>query len=402
MKLFCFIDNLGSGGAQRQLAMLAVGLKKYGHEVRFLTYHQHDHFLTLLQTADIPCRVIPACSHLKRGLAIRRILRMGWQDAVLAFLEGPCLYAELARLPRQHWGLVVGERLADPKIKSKSGHWLRQAHRLADVVVTNSHTNRLMLEGVLPFLKRKTVTIYNTVDLELFRPALAAPAVVNDSAKETRIVVAASYQEKKNMMGVAKALLCLKRYQSNPPIVVDWFGAVPADPTPFNRAERFIAENGLSDSLRLHPATRDIAGEYARADAVGLFSIYEGLPNVVCEGMACGKPIIMSNVCDAGNLVLDGTNGFLCDPSSPESMANALARLAALSFEARRQMGLASRALAERLFDEQIGIERYEQILKSVVYQGKFSADCSWPTVVPESAVRTVKEWANGCQAIPE
>jgi glycosyltransferase involved in cell wall biosynthesis len=402
MKLLCLIDNLGSGGAQRQLVTLAVGLKKRGHEVRFLTYFPPDHFLPLLQAADIPCQVISPCSHLQRGLAIRRILRQGWQDVVLAFLEGPCLYAELAQIPRQRWGLVAGERLADQQMNPRTGRWFRQGHRLADAVVCNSHTNRLMLVRALRFLKRKIATVYNTVDLELFRPALAPHAVDNGSAKAIRIVVAGSYQEKKNMMGVAKALLCLNRTQCSPPVVVDWFGAMPADPIPFNRAERFVAENGLGESLRFHPATLDIAGEYARADAVGLFSFYEGLPNVVCEGMACGKPIILSNVCDAGNLVLDGTNGFLCDPSSPESMANAIGRLTALSFEARRKMGLASRALAERLFDTQIGIERYEQILQSVVRRAKFSADCSWPTAVPESAVRTVKEWANDCQARPE
>ena len=150
VKLLCFISSLGSGGAERQLTTLAVALKKRGHEVRFLVYHPEDHFLPLLQAADIPCEVIPPCSHLLRALVVRRILRQGWQDVVLAFLEAPCLYAELAHLPRQKWGLVAGERLADPGLGLGRARWRRQVHRFADAVVTNSHTNRLMLHNRLP------------------------------------------------------------------------------------------------------------------------------------------------------------------------------------------------------------------------------------------------------------
>jgi glycosyltransferase involved in cell wall biosynthesis len=330
-------------------------------------------------------------------LAVRRILRRGWQDVVLAFLEGPCCYAELARTPGQRWGLVAGEQLADSRMKSGTGRLLRQMHRFADAVVSNSHTNQLMLETEFPFLRRKLATVYNLVDLQLFHPSPAASASArNSNAKALRIVVAASYQEKKNMMGVARALLFLKRSQSNPQVVVDWFGAVQTDPTPFTRAERFVAENGLGEAFRLHHATRDIAGEFSSADGVGLFSFFEGLPNAVCEGMACGKSILLSNVCDAGNLVQEGKNGFLCDPSSPESIANAFGRLAAMSSEGRRQMGLQSRALAEELLGERIVIERYEKILRAAVSGEQVPADCTWPTQVPESAVRTAAEWANG------
>ncbi len=315
----------------------------------------------------------------------------------MAFLEGPCLYAEWARLPRQHWGFVAGERLADPQIRSGTGRWFRQWHRLADAVVSNSHTNRLMLEAEFPFLRRKLATVYNVVDLQLFRSSAAAPASAgNFTGKPLRIVVAASYQEKKNMLGVAEALLSRKRNQGKPLVVVDWFGAVQADPSPFTRAGRFIAENGLDESLRLHPATHDIAGEFSRADAIGLFSYFEGLPNVVCEGLACGKPILLSNVCDAGNLVREGKNGFLCDPRSPQSIATAFGRLVGLGLEERRQMGAESRALAERLFDEQVVVERYEMILGAAVSGEPVRAGCTWPAEVPESAARTVAAWASG------
>lgn len=200
------------------------------------------------------------------------------------------------------------------------------------------------------------------------------------------------------MQGVAKALLQIRKCSATHRIVIDWYGGMATDPTPYHRAARFIAEHELGSDLRLHPPTKMIEVEFASASAVGLFSFFEGLPNVVCEGMACGKPILLSNVCDAGNLVRDGKNGFLCDPNSPESMANALRRLAATSDQERRQMGLESRRMAEELFGENTVIDCYERILKAAARRARIPADSTWPAVVPESAVRTVKHWANGSQ----
>ena len=384
------IDNLAPGGAQRQLATLGVGLRKRGHAVRFLVYHPQDHFLPLLQEAGIPRHVIPACSRWRRLLAVRRELSQGWQDVVLAFLEIPCLCAELARISRPRWGLVAGERSAAPSWGIGLAGWLRQAHRLADCVVTNSHTNRLMLHQQQPFLKNKLTTIYNIVDFEAFRPtADPQPSLRLKTDCVCRIVVAASYQANKNLSGVARALLELRRRRFRRPVMVDWYGGMPADASTYNRAQAFIAEHGLTGILNLHPPTRKLASEFATASAVGLFSFCEGLPNVICEGMASGKVILLSDVCDAGNLVREGKNGFLCDPASPESIAHAIGLVAALTIEDRQHMGTESRRMAEQLFAEDIVLDRYEQVLAAAARHENLPAGCIWPADVPDSAWKT-------------
>src|SRR6266705_2953305 len=96
MRILYFIDCLGSGGAQRQLVTMAKGFQRRGHEVRFLIYRPGGHFLPELEAAKIPCVCIPKTGHLRRICEVRRVLRQGWQEVVLAFLEGPTLYAELA------------------------------------------------------------------------------------------------------------------------------------------------------------------------------------------------------------------------------------------------------------------------------------------------------------------
>src|SRR5215471_9025569 len=114
MRVTCLIDYLVSGGAQRQLCTLAVFLQRQGHEVTVLTYHPDDFFLPMLREAGVEYRCITAKSKLRRVWTLRRALRGGDQDVVLAFLRGGCLYAELAALPWRPWGLVVSERSAVP------------------------------------------------------------------------------------------------------------------------------------------------------------------------------------------------------------------------------------------------------------------------------------------------
>jgi glycosyltransferase involved in cell wall biosynthesis len=377
VRILCFIDCLGSGGAQRQLVTMAKGLSRRGHEVRFLTYHPGGHFLPELEAANISCVCIPKTGYLRRVCEVRRVLRKGLQDVVLAFLEAPSLYAELAGLPSRKWGLVVGERNAYPDMERGWRRRLRWSHQFADAVVANSHANRLMLERSWPGLRPKLYTIYNAVDLNRFRPP-ASPGFGDSSNAPLRMVVVASYQRLKNMMGLAQALQLL-RQSGGRGVVVDWYGATPPDQKPLQASTAFVKSHGLASVFRFHPPIREVEAEYQRADLVGLFSEHEGLPNVVCEGMACGKPIVMSDVCDARHLVGDGKNGYLCDPHSPASIADALRRMAYLTTKERLQMGLESRKRAEQLFDAEVIVGRYERILESASRRGPVPVDCSKP-----------------------
>jgi glycosyltransferase involved in cell wall biosynthesis len=177
---------------------------------------------------------------------------------------------------------------------------------------------------------------------------------------------------------------------------VDWFGGPGRDAEVFAEAQEFVRENALSDWLRFHGVSRQIASELRSADAVALFSFREGLPNVVCEAMACAKPILMSDVCDSGSLVVDGENGFIGDPRCPRSMAAAFQRFAALSPAARQEMGNASRKKAESLLAMETVLDRYERVLQAAAVRRPPPGDSNWPPVVPESARRTVARWSRG------
>jgi len=82
---------------------------------------------------------------------------------------------------------------------------------------------------------------------------------------------------------------------------------------------------------------------YAGAGAFVHPALEEPWGLVINEAMASGLPVISSrNVGAAEELVLEGKTGYLFDPMSVQDMADAMARFAALSIDARREMGAAA------------------------------------------------------------
>ena len=96
MKILFFIDNLGSGGAQRQIVNLAILFQERGHQVSFLTYGKPDFFLNTLIKAQINVDCIISSGPIDRMIKVRKYIRTGTQDVVISFLETPNFLACLS------------------------------------------------------------------------------------------------------------------------------------------------------------------------------------------------------------------------------------------------------------------------------------------------------------------
>lgn len=99
-----------------------------------------------------------------------------------------------------------------------------------------------------------------------------------------------------------------------------------------------------------------LAAEYAAADVVVVPSVVDrdgdrdGLPNVVLEAMAAGRPVVASDVAAISSAVAHGATGVLVPPGDAAAIAWALDELHD-DPAARRGMGDAARAVAEERFD---------------------------------------------------
>lgn len=363
MKILCFIDSLGSGGAQRQIVGLALGFKKNGHEVTFLTYHSQDFYEPILIENDIEVNCIQETNYLKRMFILRKFIRKANCDVLLSFLTSCNFIAEISGLPFRSWKLVVGERNANPKIltstKLKLFRWL---HFFSDYVVSNSHENIKMVQKVSPLIsKKKLKVIYNLLDLKKWSPKEGFEFL---SKNKIQILVAASHIHRKNLLGLVKALSFLNEDESSK-IQIDWYGDGCAEPyfdSSFQKASELIKKYNLERIINFYPATDEISEKIKSADVVALFSFNEGLPNILCEGMACGKLVLSSNVSDIPKII--NNKNLIFNPNDAQSIKNTFKYLISLNKEKFIKEGVINRTFAEANFDEGNIVNQYLKLFK--------------------------------------
>ena len=369
MKLLLIIDHFGPGGAQRQIVELACGLKRRGHEVEmFIYFPQHDFFRPLLREQGITVHEYPKGRGFSFGVLARLIslLRSRRFDAAVSYLSTSNVYAELAMPFSRGTKLVVSERTSRHDDKSALSAFVRRAmHSLADSVVANSLTHCDWLKRKW-WLKDKAVCIYNGLNLADFSPEYAPI----ERRGELRLVGIGRVGPEKNIVKLIKALSILHAEFGVAP-QVSWAGSRDDS----EQGRLYCRE--IDDALEALPEVRsrwhwlgiqaDVPGVLRRHHALIHPSLYEGLPNAVCEALATGVPVLASDVCDHPLLVADGERGFLFDPESEHSIAAAIAKFAALREDERRILSLNARAYAVANLSVEKMVSAYEQLLERLL-----------------------------------
>ena len=115
----------------------------------------------------------------------------------------------------------------------------------------------------------------------------------------------------------------------------------------------------LGDRVRFlgYRSQDEVADLLAGSDALVLPSFAEGLPVVLMEALAAGKPVIATRVAGVAELVEDGVSGLLVHAGDAGGLAAAIARLAG-DPEARHRMGQAGRDKVSAEFDVRHEAER--------------------------------------------
>jgi len=86
-----------------------------------------------------------------------------------------------------------------------------------------------------------------------------------------------------------------------------------------------VASTGLTERVHLPggQAPEQVAEWINAADVLTLPSWSEGYPNVVVEGVACGRPVVATDV-GGTREILHADNGILVPPKNAEALATAL------------------------------------------------------------------------------
>jgi glycosyltransferase involved in cell wall biosynthesis len=334
MKILFFIRSLVVGGSQRQLVLLAGGLARRGHNVVTAVFYTGGEID--VARADSGMRVV-ALDKSRRWDAVgplarlRRLMLAEQPDVIYAFQPTQAVLATLVRPWRLPARLVFGVRASETDSRHY-GFLSALASRLegllshrADLIIANSQAGRAdAIDRGLP--ENRIAVIPNGIDTCAMRPDAAAGLARRRAwgIAENAFVIGcvARLDPMKDHAGLLAAAAHFLR--SDPDAVLVCVGDGPAA-----YRDRLVA---LAQSLGV--AGRVIwAGElgnvgmaYNAFDIATLASAFgEGFPNVVGEAMACGVPVVATDVGDARAIV--GRLGEVVAPRQPEQLSAGWERL---------------------------------------------------------------------------
>jgi len=366
MKKVLLVGGMNPGGAEHQMVVLAILLKKEGYDVSYLCCDKSVFYQGDLEASGVPIiRISESKIASKLKLNIPRsaflfykIAKKGKFDTIISFLAEwnffNCITANLKKT--KHRAITGIRNNRDEVFLWRRERFYYKFEKYVYVKVSNSDAAKNKFAKYYPELASKLKTIYNIVDLP---PIVTSYTCKRDG--KTNIIVPASYREVKNPMRMLEAV-SLMSVDDRKKLRIDWYGNIKAGKDLYDKMDYFIKMHQLSDVVFLYDATTDIANRINEADMIGLFSTSEGLPNSICEGMMLSKPVLMTRVSDYDVLV-DQTNGFLCDSDSAFSIKEALVLTTKLSEKELKNMGDNSKIKAIKLFSKEQVLKQWKLIV---------------------------------------
>jgi len=170
--------------------------------------------------------------------------------------------------------------------------------------------------------------VYNGIDPEKFAPT--APRVRRD--RMVVLGVGRLHPQKNFSLFLETAAELLRR---GLPLDFRIAGTGPEEQMLRGLADRW----GIADRVTFLGHVSDTQRMYADADALLMTSKYEGTPLSILEAMAAHLPIVAPRLDGIGEILSDGDDALLVEPSTAPGFADAIARL------------LAEPSLIEKLID---------------------------------------------------
>lgn len=354
LKILLFIDDLTSGGAQKQMVGLSKLLNDNNYHVKLIYYHPIEFYKSFLEVNGVQNECVEgARDGKKRVFKVAKAIKDFHPDVVISYLDVPNIIACFLKVIGFKYKLIVSERNTTQNIsfRDRIKFFLM---KWADYIVPNSYSQERFITNRYPFLKAKIRTITNFVDTDFYKP------LEESSYKDNRIVVVGRVCEQKNVLSFLNVVDNIKKKGIS--FKVDWYGY--HDEKYFVKCNEKIHELKIGDVFKFNSPTEDIKHEYQTCSVFCLPSIYEGFPNAICEAMSCGKPILCSNICDNSMIVDDGENGLLFDPLDVNDMSEKLIGFLLLSEHEKKQMGDNSRMKSIDKFSDSIFLEKYTNLIE--------------------------------------
>ena len=368
MRLLFVTGSLVHGGAERHTITLLNRLAERGHDCHAAYVQDNPAQLERLSGA-----ASIECLHARRYLDFKAIKRLGVllsrirPSAVVAANPYAMFYATLAlRLAEvatplmvtYHTTLLAGAKewlqmlyyrpffwSADCLVfvcEAQRRHWLRR--------LVSAGSNRVIHNGIDPEHWRSPGTEART----------RMRRVLGLADSDYAIGMCAVFRPEKNHLQLVEAIARLR--SRGVPARALLIGDGPMRPAIEARAR----DLGVAGDVLIAGFHQDVRPLLAASDVVALPSTsVETFSLAALEAMALGRPVVLSEIGGAAEMVRPDENGFLFPAHDTPALVDSLAALADPA--ARERMGAAARATVEARFSERAMVDRYEGLLQQLV-----------------------------------
>lgn len=314
MKIACVGYLHGSGGAERQIIMLANDMAKRGHEVHLIILVENKSFYSISEKVIVhdlsdleiegKLKLIRRYSILKNELA-----KISPDLSIHFWLQSAYM---CAMMPSQKYGKVIYAERGDPGDKEYDG--------LLGVVRGISFKKMsgfvFQSEGARDYfgksISSKSIVIHNSISVDFDK--YSKPC----DCREKKIVNIGRLHEQKNQKLLINAFA--KIADRIPDYVLEIYGEGELK----EELEEIIRKHNLEQRVYLRGTTSNILEKLYNASLFVLSSDYEGMPNALMEAMAIGVPSISTNCRPGGaaSIITNGKNGWITPVGDCDELAN--------------------------------------------------------------------------------
>lgn len=354
------------GGPERQMLGLARALRP-GVETLFLTFAEGGKAQPLLDevgraglVGEMLMNNFPAISRCAKEIADRLT---SWKADVLC-TSGykPDIIGWLASRRSEVPQVIVSHGWTAATWKVRMYEAIdRFVHKKADAVVSVSEGQAAKVAAAGVAAERMT-TIVNAVGSDAFAAAdpAYAEALRGMFSWSPRWIIGAAgrLSPEKGMDTLVEAAAILGRTHRETGIVIFGEGPMRSD------LENRIEQQDLKKRVVLAGFRGDVGKFLPHLDVGVLPSNSEGLPVILLEMLAAGRPVVATAVGGIPEVIADGATGWLVSAGQPEALAKQLR--AVLDDESRGRIGEAGRAVVRERFGVERQAEAYRELFENV------------------------------------
>lgn len=346
MKIIYFITGLTIGGAEVVTVNLANAMVLKGYDVTIVCLSGKNEWMNRISyrikvvNLEMKKNCVGFIRAQKKAVQIISEIK---PDVIHSHMFHSNIFVRLLRLHTNIAYLVTTEH--NKYIGGIYRMWMyRLTDKLSDINTNVSEEATKYFIDIKAFSKKKTVTIYNGINLNQFqcdrttRSSIRAQLGINDDVflflNVGRLTTA------KNQQGLVKAFANVVLIKPNVKLLIVGNGELR------NNLLDLVESLSLSDKIIFLPAQLNICDFYNAADCFVLFSSWEGFGLVLAEAMACQLPVIATNAGGCAEVV--SNENYVIPVGDSNLLIKKMLEICQMSLEERVSLGRDNRKLVMR------------------------------------------------------